>query len=128
VTINRTVAMDFMQYPGIPALNALPKEERLDRFRAMHQRLMTNNQAYRLQNRRFLGWTGAAGVFYVVVLVSIAWAFSQGALSREWFRGILLLLGPILLLAVSWTAARHQRSKAAAIQQALEDEGLPGRT
>lgn len=112
--------MDFTQYRGIPALNALPREQRFDRFREAHQRLLASNEVYRLQNRRFLVWMAAIGVGYLVTLVSILWAFSQDTLSREAFRGILMLLGAILFVAVSWPAARHQRLKAAAIQQALE--------
>ena len=117
--------MDFMQYPGIPALNPLPREQRPDRFRAVHQELMANHEVYRLQNRRFLAWMGAIGVCHLVALVSIGWAFSQGALSREPFRGVLMALGAIFFCAVSWPAVRHQQFKTAAIQQAVEVKAMP---
>jgi hypothetical protein len=112
--------MDLTQYRGIPALNALPREQRFDRFREVHQELMATNESYRRQNRRFLAWMGVVAVGCLVTLMPILWAFSEGTLSREAFRGILMGLGAMLFVAVSWPAARHQRLKAAAIQHAFE--------
>ncbi len=118
--------MDFMQYPGIPALNSLPQEERFDRFRKAHQWLMEHDAEYRRCTRRFWTWTIASLISYALTVAALGWSLTQGALSREWFQGVLSGLSAPLFLAVCWPAMRYQRFKCKAVQKALEGEAPNG--
>ena len=118
--------MDFMQYPGIPALNALPQEERIDRFRKTHRWLMEQDPEHRRRTRRLWIWMIVSLIGYGLAVAALGWAFSQGALSREWFRGILSGLSAPLFMAVGWPAMRYQRFKCTAVQNALEGEASNG--
>lgn len=114
--------MDFMRYPGIPALNSLPQEERLDRFHKAHRWLMAHDKVYRRHTRRFWTWMIASLIGYGLTVAALAWSLTQGTLSREWFQGILSGLSAPLFIAVFWPALRYQRFKCTAVQRALKAE------